>query len=827
MNRRILFCLLAGGLFLSGPDPTFAQLDPDREVGVRVTAKGIGRYSPGRWGLVELRVMNRGESEASPVSVSWLKKDRNLEFSRQLTVPPGSIRTSWYPIFIPESVSDRGTPNRLPTVELQSNTRVVVDGNEQIKRGDSYDRVETLNLRLFGGKRCVVFLSDETERQREISERLAALFQDSPREKFIPLTESLLPATSEGYDVADVVILAGDRVAEDEGALSALMDWVLGGGTLWLMLDQTGPATTRQFTQDLFSLDVIDHVTLTEFEISSIRRRVPFSEVKSTEKPVDFLRVLTEGVEVSHEVNGWPAAFSRPMGSGRIVCTTLGIEGWYIPRDWARQEELSRNAPGYQLTPALKDLLSSSVLSLSEPAVPYSAQEAYVTSHIGTEIPGRNLILAVLGTFLTFLVVTVALLKRADKIETAGIAIPVLALVTVAGLGSIGVVYRGESDRIAQFQFLAFEPGQPLVHAQGILATSSTAGLPGPFSVPEGGRFLPDRTGTGLGVWRREQEDPPAWSFHLAQIPAGVRLTPFKRSLRPAGEVSVNGTFDSEGFVGTVKTGSLGSVEDVTIAGPTQFTASPIVDESGQFTVASSDILPPGEFLGGRVLNDEQQRRQAVLQKTLTIEDRNVWFPQRLTMLAWAEPVNPGIELPIKKRTGGALLSIPLVIQRPVDGTAMRIPSLFMRMQSIRGDKGKGYSSAYSNTKGVWNRKTSGGASTMQFSIPPELLPVELSSATFRLNISAPLRKVVLSAGPPGQRVQLDSKNSLVGDFSYQISDPRALTLDQDGGLQVVLDVGDVTTALEDRSTDSEIRDESWGVHSMQMQVEARTVSSR
>ena len=824
VNRRFLLVLILGS-FLQPLHLAIAQYDPNREVGVQVSAKGITRYSPGHWGLVELRVMNRGETDAAPVSVSWLNKEKNLKFSRQLHVPPGTIRTSWYPIFIPKDVENRGTPDRMPTVELQSNTRVVEDGEEKLKRGDSHDRVEELTLRMFGAQRCVAFVSDSTPRQSEIVSLLTVLFQTIPQETLVEITDPILPASAEGYDVADVLIVAGDRVAEDEGSLSALMDWVLGGGTVWIMLDQVSPTTVSQIAGNLFSVDAVDHVTVTELAIDSEIRRTPGKpDLIRLERPVDFLRVITNGAEVTHRLEGWPAAFSRQVGAGRIVCTTVGVEGWYVPDDWAMQEELPRDTQSHRMTPVFTELLTNVILEEIEPAVPQAAQQEFVNSHIGIEIPGRKLILMLLGGFFVLLVATAFVLRRLNRIEAAGLLIPALTIGAVVCLSTVGMAYRSESDRMAQFQFLSIEPGQPLAHAEGIVATYSTAGLPGPFPVPDGGRFLPDRTGTGLGVWRRDQQDPPAWSFHLAQIPAGVRLAPFQRSLRIDGDVSVEGTFDSKGFVGTAKTGQFGQIEDVTIAGRTHFTASPDISESGDFTVRESDTLPPGEFLGGKVLNDEQQRRQTVLQKTLTIEGRDVWYPQRLTMLGWTEPVDPGIGLPLEKRTGSALLSLPVVLRRPPNDTAMRIPSLFVQMQAIRGDKGKGYSSAYNNTKGIWNDKSSKGSSTIRFQIPPELFPLDVTSATFQINISAPQRKINLSAGPPGHRVEFDSRDSMVGEFSFTLTDPETLALDEKGGLQIVLDVGEVTvdqTEIEGAAA----RDKSWKVHSMLMQIEATTIS--
>src|SRR5262249_44317733 len=50
------------------------------------------------------------------------------------------------------------------------------------------------------------------------------------------------------------------------------------------------------------------------------------------ERPVDFARVLLPPHErPRHTVNGWPAWFTRPVGRGQAVFTTLGPPGWYRP----------------------------------------------------------------------------------------------------------------------------------------------------------------------------------------------------------------------------------------------------------------------------------------------------------------------------------------------------------------------------------------------------------------------------------------------------------------------------------------------------------------
>ena len=64
----------------------------------------------------------------------------------------------------------------------------------------------------------------------------------------------------------------------------------------------------------------------------------------------------------------------------------------------------------------------------------------------------------------------------------------------------------------------------------------------------------------------------------------------------------------------------------------------------------------------------------------------------------------------------------------------------------------------------------------------------------------------------------------MVGEFSFTLTDSETLALDEKGGLQIMLDVGEVTvdqTEIEGAAA----RDKSWKVHSMLMQIEATTIS--
>ncbi|MFP6764757.1 MAG: hypothetical protein VB858_14115 [Planctomycetaceae bacterium] len=833
LQRVVLICLLLCGIFLWFLRPAKAQFNPNRKTGVSRTARGISKYTAGRWGLLELKVTNRDSVAADPVSVSWLKDDINLEFGRQLTVPPRSTRTSWYPIYIPRNVTTSSRPDRIAVLDLQSNTRSSVNGVETIQRGDSFDRVDEFPLKLLRQQRCITFLSDRTRRQEEILQTLSALFRQRTTETFAPIHERFLPPTIEGYDVADVIIVAGTQLTEDSAALAAVMEWVLRGGTLWIMLDQISPAAAARITGDVFPIEAVDQVNLTDFAITSENRVIDIEpEIRELERPVEFVRVLTDRVLVTHRIDGWPAAFSRSVGQGQIVCTTLAIEGWHIPADWHVQETLTPQMKPYRDSPVMRQFLTTSIHTPREKPVPQAAQENWVNNQIGAEVPDRNLVLALLAGFFLLMTVGTVLLKRLGRIEQTGLGIFLLTTVTVGGLTTVGLIFGNEDDTVAEFQFISIEPGQPQAHVEGVAATYLNQPADGPLCVPNGGLYLPDRSGTGMGTWRRQQEDPPAWSFQNSRLPVGIRMTPFERSIRLSSDVSAEGTFNPEGFVGTLHTGPFGQLEDITIATHNHFTASTAADASGRFVIRPGNVLPPGEFFSGTLLNDTQQQRQRVLQRTLTLEGRQAWYPNRLMLLGWTEAVAGGIEFPVQRKNSTALVGIPIELRSPPPGSDVKIPSLFLRMKSIRSDNQAGFSSSYSNAKALWSRMLYTGTSTLRFQIPEPLLPLDITSVVYRLKLSAPLRRVRLTAGLSGKRMLVTQRDSMVGEFSFTLTDREALALDPKGGLQIELIIGDVTLASDEENIDEfgeQViqRDQSWQVYWIQAEVTGRTSSQQ
>src|SRR5262245_35608025 len=59
---------------------------------------GAKIFSPQRWGIVGVEIVNPGDDSVEVLSGHFFPGDAQLQFARQLWIPPRAKRSSWYPI---------------------------------------------------------------------------------------------------------------------------------------------------------------------------------------------------------------------------------------------------------------------------------------------------------------------------------------------------------------------------------------------------------------------------------------------------------------------------------------------------------------------------------------------------------------------------------------------------------------------------------------------------------------------------------------------------------------------------------------------------------
>ena len=198
-------------------------------------------------------------------------------------------------------------------------------------------------------------------------------------------------------------------------------------------------------------------------------------------------------------------------------------------------------------------------------------------------------------------------------------------------------------------------------------------------------------------------------------------------------------------------------------------------------------------------------------------------YPSQATLLAWSDPLKLDTGRIADDSSAGAMLaSFPVVIERPVPGNRVLIPSTFLPYRSVRSKKLKiGIAPTFSNARRTWSSNASSAASTslMQFEVPTELLPLLVDQAILTVKIAAPLRDVRLLSGHVDSLAEIWSKFSPVGTFSVPLSAESSRKLDDVGRLHVVLEAGAVQLDELDAANVG-TQDRHWQVEWMQLEIQ-------
>ncbi len=172
----------------------------------------------------------------------------------------------------------------------------------------------------------------------------------------------------------------------------------------------------------------------------------------------------------------------------------------------------------------------------------------------------------------------------------------------------------------------------------------------------------------------------------------------------------------------------------------------------------------------------------------------------------WTDPWDSGLALAGDHvLRGEALVAVPITLRRPPPSETINVPPPWLKFIAVDGPDGTTLTSAYSNERREWvdglSRQT---RISLRFELPAVLLPLEITTARLAATIHAPGRDVMVAGWRGGQRVAVATHRSPVRQqLTMQIDDPSILSLDDQGGLILNLDVAphpDEKTAGESRT---------------------------
>jgi hypothetical protein len=239
--------------------------------------------------------------------------------------------------------------------------------------------------------------------------------------------------------------------------------------------------------------------------------------------------------------------------------------------------------------------------------------------------------------------------------------------------------------------------------------------------------------------------------------------------------------------------------------------------------VTDSQILIDGTFPAAGVrwtleaiVGDEQRRRSAIYRKTLESNDRTQTLSR--IVMGWTDLFDQGPQWSSEiERRGVALVTMPLTLQRPETGNLFTVPYPFIDIKIARDGNS---SPVFLEGTGRWISQSSNRAeSSLEFRLPVEVLPIQVTQIDFDWDLQAPRRKVKLS----WLRSQDKTLVEIIGfdgpslPWKASSTDPALLDEFQDGLLTLRLEVA------EDQEAGSSI---PWRIKHLRLNVQGMTQPS-
>jgi hypothetical protein len=523
--------------------------------------------------------------------------------------------------------------------------------------------------------------------------------------------------------------------------------------------------------------------------------------------------LLPRGEKIEHTVDGWPAWFTRGVGRGQVVFTTLGGRAWSRPRTAADPKSPFAHTPDLPIPSAPLVVIAEAVDPPETPrSAPLDAFRAMLTEDIGYTVVGRDGVIMIFAAALVAAVALGVLLRRSRRPEWAGWLGPLAALGATAAFLVLGHSSRQTTPTVAVAQIVDAVTGKDEAALHGLVALYRSDSGRAEVSASRGGRFDLDMTGLEGQPRRFVLTDLDAWRWDNLGLPAGVRFAPFHFPARLQTPLAAVARVGPEGLVGKIVSGPWRDLADCLISAPGDRALAVHVKDDGAFAAGTNDALPPGQFVASAVLSDRQRHRQDVYRELLKRsttrreEERNLFY-------AWAEPIDMGFKFAAEPRhTGSALLILPLELKRAGPGERVTVPGPLIPYGRILEDK----------TTRATLEAAQGADMHLRFQLPAAVLPFKLERARLMAKVDASARRVTVTGHAGEQRVELYRADSPLGPLSVDIAEERLLQLDGQGGLHLNLAISDVleTSKAGGRAAGGE----RWIIDFIELEVTGTTV---
>jgi hypothetical protein len=798
----LLFSLVGGGTLATGEDEPAAAESAAPDAGAEfrfsvawVSTGGSYTYVPEKWGELRINLVNARDVSRELLCTTYFDDEPTLQFGRRVWLPARSMLRISHPVLIPKCDVKQGRAVNLHSLVLEGSAT-----DDVLVKNDLGKLLHDGALLVTHSSRNTAIIAESSANidipPKDVTEMLEAGRVGQQLTKRVALLlDPFLPPDETSLNAFDQIVIAENRIANDMAAMSALRQWLGSGGHLWIMLDRVDPVVVEKLFGDQFTGHLVDRVGLTSVRVD---KSPTLSDIDGAlgeqidyEEPVEMARVVVSNMDVSHVVNGWPAAMSMPYGDGKVIITTLGPRGWIKsspPNSQSSDDPLVRSS--HVPTGPMHDL-ASDFFSQREPEL-LSRQdlEPQVREYVGYSIPSWGLVVGTLIGFSVSLVAVGLWLMRSGQLEHLGWIGSAMAVAVSIGLLMVGWSYRhGVPATIATVQIVNTIPGTDDVRSEGLVAVYHADGTQASIRATRGGQMLPDMTGLEGSARRMVTTDFGAWHWENLPQPSGLRASPFRQGETVANRIEARATLNANGVVGKFS-GRLAPGTDAMLATRDGRIGVTLQDD-GVFTARAEDLFDKEQYLGAGLLSDEQDRRRRTLQHLFTSTTRRD-YPNRPQLMFWSDHWENGFQFGEGlKAQGAALVTVPLIFDRPPNGTEITIPSPLITYRNRTGPDGSPPSTMWNYGRKEWQERSTPGSAWLNFQVPREFLPIKPGKARISMKVSGPVGRLEFLGWKHNAVTSLATIIDPVGTLSVDVTDADVLTLSETGGLALGVRAGD------------------------------------
>jgi len=728
-----------------------------------------GFLTPGHWAEVSFSAVNRGDSDVVLDHIARFEQGDEVQYVTRFWVPAGAVREGLQPVRCP--TPPRGTDlNNLASYDLQI---ALLD-----RRGQVRGR-QTGTMRFEARADATMVMLGDTQTPQTGRWVSGSRVATGRTKRMTYLRVESFPDRGLGLGAVQELVVADDSAALTPGQLDALRDWVIAGGTLWLMLDRVPEALPAQLLGDAWTVTPLGVNQLSD----AVLRSASATSQRAFEYPIEAIWVDPGDYRVLATVGeGYPAVLSRPVGLGRVMVTTVSASAWLSADD--ELEAVARVVAG--------ELLQAGESAAFEEA----ALDAVASRQVGYEVLGRGWVVVGLGVYLAVLLGGGLWLARRQQLERLTyVAVGAAAVITL-GFFAMGVMSRSAVPPTeAGSPLVSVEPalGRELMTAE--LSVYTPGAVTGDVEARGGMLVWPEGTAeTDVDprmVWT--DIDTHHWE-NLTLPPGAVR----RIHVRQASDVTAAPATLSLSDAG-LELGTPAGLADVVLAAPTgQLLPQPrdssaAADGSRAWLAAGANVVANDRYIRAGTLSIDQQRRLELYRGLFR------GFPESRTVVAgWRGRPELHWTLPMEvTHQHDALALMPVMLSRPEPGTSVSVPAPLMRFELV-SRRGLGIKTIYNAAAREWIGEVTQGVTLLFAWRPPaELLPMDLTSLTLGLDIVAPGRSVEVGAVRGNRVVAMQTRQGLTSPVTLRLDATQqpALAFEPDGSVLVAVRVGELDAA--------------------------------